>query len=110
VNLLPFLTGKTKTVPHDHLKWRYTVGTALRADDWKLVSLPDRLPMLYNLAADPAEQNDLALEHLDRTREMLGELGRWKIHSPHPLFREPASWRVRHLRFYDSEYPITQPE
>ena len=110
VNLLPFLTGKGDQAPHAALKWRYTVGTALREGNWKLVSLPDRLPMLYDLSADPAERNDLALEQLDRTRTMLRELGRWKVHSPHPLFREPASWRVRHLRFYDSEYQLTQPE
>jgi len=52
----------------------------------------------------------LALEHIDQTREMLKELGRWKVHTANPVFREPASWLVRHLRFYDSEYQITQPE
>jgi arylsulfatase A-like enzyme len=109
-NLLPFLTNEGNLLPHDSLKWCYTVGTALREGDWKLVSLPDRLPMLFNLAADPAEQSDLALEQIDRTRAMLKELGRWKTESPHPLFREPASWRVRHLRFYDSHYQITQPD
>ena len=101
VNLLPFLTGESQRTPHDALMWRYTVGTALRDGSWKLVSLPDRLPMLYDLSIDPAERNDVALDHLDRTRAMLEQLGRWEVHSPNPLFREPASWRVRHLRFYD---------
>lgn len=109
-DLLPFLTNATELAPQRNLKWRYTVGSALRTENWKLVSLPDRLPMLYDLDADPGEQNDLALEHIDRTRAMLEDLGRWKIHSANPLFREPASWRVRHLRFYDSDYQMSQPE
>ena len=66
--------------------------------------------MLYQLSADPGEQNDLALEQLDRTRAMLMDLGHWEVTSPNPEFREPAEWRNRHLRFYDSDYQMLQPE
>jgi len=66
--------------------------------------------MLYNVFADPGEQNDLALEHLNRTRSMLEELGRWEVQSPNPMFREPYDWRSQHLRFYDSDYQMVQPE
>ena len=83
--------------------WTYTVGSAIRSGDWKLIRLPDRLPMLYRVSADPAEQNDLALGQLDRTGAMLKELGHWEVTSPNPVFREPANWRIRHLRFYDSD-------
>lgn len=41
---------------------------------------------------------------------MLRELGLWETRLTNPVFREPASWRQRHLRFYDSDYPLTQPE
>jgi hypothetical protein len=92
--------------PRESLMWTYTVGSAIRTGDWKLI----RLPMLYHLSADPGEQNDLALEHLDRTRSMLKELGRWEVISPNPVFREPYAWRIRHLRFYDSDYQMAQPE
>ena len=90
--------------------WTYTVGSAIRTGDWKLIRLPDRLPMLYNLANETAEQNDLSLEHPDRTRAMLKELGTWEVRSPNPVFREPADWRIRHLRFYDGGGPMIQPE
>jgi arylsulfatase A-like enzyme len=110
VDLLPFLTGIPGSPPHASLLWTYTVGSAIRTGDWKLVRLPDRLPMLYHLSADPGEQNDLALQQIDRTRSMLEELGRWDVRSPNPVFREPADWRVRHLRFYDSDYQMLQPE
>ena len=110
VNLLPFLTGKQEQPPHESLMWNYTVGSAIRTNDWKLIRLPDRLPTLYDLSVDPEEKNDLALGQLDRTRSMLGELGRWEVQSPNPVFREPYGWRMRHLKFYDSDYPRLQPE
>jgi arylsulfatase A-like enzyme len=110
VDLLPFLSGKREQPPHESLMWTYTVGSAIRSGDWKLLRLPDRLPMLYHLSADPGEQSDVALEQLDRTRAMLKELGHWEVTSPNPVFREPADWRNRHLKFYDSDYQMVQPE
>lgn len=110
VDLLPFLTGKREKPPHESLMWTYTVGSAIRTGDWKLVRLPDRLPMLYHLSADTGERDDLALEHSDQTRSMLKELGRWEVNSPNPVFREPSDWRIRHLGFYDSDYQMHQPD
>jgi arylsulfatase A-like enzyme len=110
VDLRPFLTGNHPPPPHSSLMWNYTVGGAIRSGDWKLIRLPDRLPMLYNLAADPAEKNDLALAQIERTRGLLQALGRWEMRSPNPVFREPADWRLRHLRFYDNDCRVTQPD
>jgi arylsulfatase A-like enzyme len=110
VDLLPALVGKPDRPPHESLMWTYTVGSAIRTGDWKLIRLPDRLPMLYHLANETAERNDLSLEHPDRTRAMLKELGTWEVRSPNPVFREPADWRIRHLRFYDGGGPMLQPE
>jgi hypothetical protein len=92
------------------MKWLYTVGGAIRDGDWKLIRLPDRLPMLYHLPNDPAELDDVSQEHPDRTRAMLRELGLWETRAANPVFREPADWRQRHLRFYDATYQLTQPE
>jgi len=110
VNIIPFLTGQTGKVPHVSMEWKYTVSTAIREGNWKLIRLPDRLPMLYNLSDDISEQNDVALQNLDRTKAMLKRLGAWDVHLPHPVFLEPVSWRIRHLDFYDAEYQLIQPE
>jgi len=110
VDIIPFLTGQSNKIPHVSMEWKYTVGAAIRDGDWKLISLPDRLPMLYNLSEDIAEQNDVAFQNLDRTKAMLKMLGTWEVHLPHPVFREPVDWRLRHLRFYDVEYQLVQPE
>ena len=88
----------------------HTPSQATEEDLKRFDRIEDRLPMLYNVSADPGEQNDLVLKHLDRTRSMLEELGRWEVQSPNPMFREPYDWRSRYLKFYDSDYQMVQPE
>ena len=110
VNIIPFLTGQTDSIPHVSMEWRYTVGATIRDGDWKLIRLPDRLPMLYHISDDISEQHDVALQNLDRTKAMMNRLGSWEVHLPHPVFHEPAGWRIRHLGFYDAEYQLVQPE
>ncbi|MCA1760936.1 MAG: sulfatase-like hydrolase/transferase, partial [Bacteroidales bacterium] len=110
VNLIPFLTNRKEGKPHELFNWRFTISAAVRDGDWKLVRLPDRLPMLYNLAEDISEQNDVALQNLDRTKTMLKQLGEWDVSLPHPLFLEGAVWKKQQLDLYDEEYQLVQPE
>jgi arylsulfatase A-like enzyme len=110
VDLLPVISEKSDRPTRQSLMWTYTVGSAIRSGDWKLVRLPDRLPVLYHLAADPAEQRDLSPSQPERVGSMLKELGEWEVRSPNPVFREPADWRTRHLKFYDIDCPRVQPE
>jgi arylsulfatase A-like enzyme len=110
VNLIPFLTNQTKEKPHDSFNWRFTISAAIRDGDWKLVRLPDRLPMLFNLRDDISEQNDVALQNLERTKTMLKKLGDWDVRLPHPLFLEGAVWKARQLELYDKKYQLVQPE
>jgi arylsulfatase A-like enzyme len=110
VNLIPYITGQIKGEPHKDMNWRFTISAAVRDGDWKLVRLPDRLPMLYNLAEDISEQNDVALQNPDRTKSMLKKLGEWDVSLPHPLFLEEAVWKKRQLNLYDMDYQLVQPD
>jgi len=110
MNLIPFIAEPSREIPSRSLKWGYTVSMAIRDGDWKLIRLPDRLPMLFNLSEDVSEQNDVAMQNLERTRNMLKELGKWDVHMAQPRFLEPISWRIRHLARYDLEYQLVQPE
>jgi arylsulfatase A-like enzyme len=109
VDLWPLLTGRSEAAPHAALRWRFTISAALREGDWKLVRLPDRLPLLFNLRDDPAEQHDLALENLPRTKAMLARLGDWDVRLPHPVTLEGAEWKRRQLNLYDATFPLAQP-
>jgi len=110
VNLIPYLLGENSDEPHESFNWRFTISAAIREGDWKLVRLPDRLPMLFDLSKDISEQNNVALDHLDITRSMLKALGDWDVSLPHPVFLEGAVWKARQLKLYDVEYQLNQPE
>ena len=110
VNLVPYILGENKTPPHNELKWRFTISAAIRDGDWKLVRLPDRLPMLYHLPTDVSEQNNVALKNIQITEKLMKELGKWDVGLPHPVFLEGAGWKQRQLKLYDLDYLLTQPE
>jgi len=110
VNLMPFLIGKSNKKPHESMNWRFTISAAIRDGNWKLVRLPDRFPMLYDLSKDISEQNNVAFENMDRTKLMLKKLGDWDVSQPHPVFLEGAVWKKRQMELYDRKYPLVQPE
>jgi arylsulfatase A-like enzyme len=80
VDLVPFLTGKKSGAPHDILFWRNRTRSnnyGARQGDWKFTHStegteqpgPTQKPardMLFNLATDIGEQNDLATQHPDK--------------------------------------------
>jgi len=110
VNIIPFINGQSDITPHESMKWRFTISAGIREGDWKLVRLPDRLPMLFNISEDISEQNDLSLKNLDKTKDLLKKLGMWDINLPHPFFVEPKHWSKYHLGYYDAEYILIQPD
>ncbi len=110
VNLIPYLTGENILPPHASLNWRFTISAAIRDGDWKLIRLPDRLPMLYNLVDDISEQDDVAIENMERTKSMLKDLGSWDIRQPHPVFLEGPIWRANQVSLYDRKYQLEQPQ
>ena len=109
IDLWPRWTGPEEAASSRELTWRFTVSAAIRDGDWKLVRLPDRLPMLFDLRTDPSELHDVALQNLDRTKTLLARLGDWDVGLPHPVTLEGAVWKRRQLNLYDARYPLTQP-
>ncbi len=110
VNLLPYIKGEMEGKPHDSFNWRFTISAVIREGDWKLIRLPDRFPVLYNLKDDLSEQHDLALENIKKTKELLKKLGTWDVAQPHPLFLEGAKWKANQISLYDKTYQLNQPE
>ena len=90
VDLLPFLTGAGKGLPHETLYWRMGGMMATRHGDWKLVktregAFVDADPAalssltgaeLYNLADDIGESKNLAAARPEKVKE-LGD--RWQL-------------------------------
>jgi arylsulfatase A-like enzyme len=109
VNLFPYLSGRKTSAPHARMLWRFTISAGILEDPWKLIRLPDRLPLLYNLEADKGEREDVSGQHPERVAAMLKTLGDWDVTRPHPLYLEGERWRRAQLDLYDVEYQTTQP-
>ncbi|MEM6692351.1 MAG: sulfatase-like hydrolase/transferase [Planctomycetota bacterium] len=110
VNLVPFLQGREAMDSDREFKWRFTISGCLREGDWKLIRLPDRLPMLFDLKNDQAELEDLAETQPERVRDMLRRFGDWDVSCPHPQFLEGDRYRRSQIDLYDTEYNLSQPE
>ncbi len=71
ISFLPTLLGKDDQKQHDYLYWEFHEQggkKALRKGDWKLVNYnvfdPEKTTVeLYNIPADPGEENNVASEH-----------------------------------------------
>ena len=65
VSLMPTLLGRPgEQEGHEYLYWEYVGGQAVRLGDWKGLRFSLDEPLqLYDLAADPAESNDVAGDH-----------------------------------------------
>lgn len=79
VNLIPFLTGEAKGVPHDRLFWRYADRSlfAVREGDWKLVQCKTPTAQLFDLASDIGETTDLSAEHPDVVERLKTAWDEW---------------------------------
>lgn len=109
VNIMPYLKGLKEGRPHETMMWRFTISGGIRKGDWKLIRLPDRLPMLFHLNNDPSEQNNVASKHWDMVESMLKELGDWDVSCPQILYLEGARFRRKQIDLYDKAYQLEQP-
>jgi arylsulfatase A-like enzyme len=102
VNLLPYFRGETSGAPHDALYWRFGAQMAIRRGDWKLVKAPvadgargarrtgalalDRA-MLFNVANDIGEQNDVAESNPEKVKELTALWKTWNEELKDPQWR-----------------------
>jgi arylsulfatase A-like enzyme len=78
VDLLPYIRGEVSGAPHRTLFWREGYHQSVRHDDWKLIRAdqPDKPPgtgqakWLFNLAEDPTERVNLALQMPEKVAEL----------------------------------------
>ncbi|MVN20470.1 sulfatase-like hydrolase/transferase [Mucilaginibacter arboris] len=59
---------------------------AIRQGDWKLISLPNKAPELYNLRNDIAEKQNLYSEGNKLSQSLLKQYNDWKAKLPPPLW------------------------
>jgi uncharacterized sulfatase len=76
VNLIPHLTGRKTTPPHEVLTWRWVAQSAIREGNWKLLRGGQR-EYLYDLEADLEEKHNLAAKHPEIATRLRTKLSTW---------------------------------
>ncbi len=76
VNLVPFLSGKDQTAPHDALFWRWATQSAVREGRWKLLRAGSR-EYLFDLDTDLEEKHNLAAKHPEIADRLRLRLTTW---------------------------------
>ncbi|MCC6418617.1 MAG: sulfatase-like hydrolase/transferase [Gemmataceae bacterium] len=92
VNLVPYLLGTNKAVPHDALYWRFGPQKAVRKGDWALVDWRDFEKktssgwQLFDLAKDIGQQHDVAAQHPAVAAGLRAAWERWNGKNIPPLW------------------------
>lgn len=87
VDLTPFVRGTAQGAPHDTLFWRSEPLLAVRQGPWKLWESRDgAFSHLFDLSADPGEQNDLAASQPDRVRRLREDFAAWSADLVEPAW------------------------
>ena len=87
VDLIPYLRGENKGVPHEYLFWlnnepgdavrRHLI--AVRWQDWRLYRKYEKDPwQLFDLKSDPTEEDNVASKHPDIVKQMASKHAAWK--------------------------------
>jgi arylsulfatase A-like enzyme len=92
VDLVPFTTGRAEGSPHEILFWRRGVAAAVRQGDWKLIRSEGNPTLLFNLANDPGERNNLADTRPEKLAQLLAELEAWEAGLAKPGWSEGERW------------------
>ncbi|MCF2950270.1 sulfatase [Paraglaciecola aquimarina] len=87
VDLMPYIQGQTKQIPHQTLFWKKENRGAVRDGDWKLLRFPDRPAELYNIQKDQSELTNLAAQYPDKVKQMYQQLFNWELTLERPLWQ-----------------------
>jgi len=86
ISYLPTLLGKKYQKEHDYLYWEFNEAggpvQAIRKNQWKAVKYLNKKVEIYNLDNDIGEENNLAQELPDLTREMTELLKKARTQNP----------------------------
>jgi arylsulfatase A-like enzyme len=85
-SLLPLLRGERPSLRRDTLVWRLGDNYAVRKGDWKLVQFLDQPTILFDLAADPGEQRNLAAQSAAKVAELEAIYRTWNAQTVPPLW------------------------
>ncbi len=103
VDLIPYVTGQNKSVPHEVLFWKKENRGVVRQGDWKLMRFPDRPAELYNIKTDISENTNLAYEYPEKVRTLFKLLWEWEGELERPMFMLKRLYEVNAMKRMDEK-------
>ena len=102
IDLLPVLAAGEEKAPSRDLYWRFWSQAAVRSGHWKFLRAGKNRKMLFDLAADAAEQRNVIADHPDTAAALEAKLAAWSGElSPPGLPEGPLNGQEQRLyRFY----------
>ncbi len=99
INLLPFLEGKTNSLPERYLYWRFNKKWAIRDANWKLIKeRGSKRPQLFNISSDISETRDMYAEKPKIVNRLQNKYNEWNSELI------PKQWG------WDKSFPVYDPE
>jgi arylsulfatase A-like enzyme len=92
VDLLPFLKGEKKSVPHDVLFWSNGPNKAVRMGSWKLVKAGEHA-WLFDLQNDLGEKTNLAKKKPEVLQKLEKALEKWQSQMKPPAWPSKSNRR-----------------
>ena len=95
-DLLPYLLGERSGPPHGALFWRTGGHRGIRTGDWKLISdARTGSRVLFDLARDPSEANDVSASQPEVAEAMEAQLRAWEATLATPLWPNVMEYRFQ---------------
>jgi len=105
VDLAPFATGEATGLPHESLFWRSGTSQSALVDGWKLSrSDPPGRVWLFDMNADPNEENDLSEKRPDKVAELKAALAAHNAEQP------PPAWPAQLSAPTNLDKDLSQPD
>ena len=89
VNLLPFVNGEKKGVPHDILYWRWRSQASVLSGKYKLILLGQDEKYLFDTTTPEGETKNLITQFPEIAADMEGKLMEWNATLPPPGLPRP---------------------
>ena len=78
VNLIPYLTQKNSSSPHEYLYWRFWGQSAIRSEKWKFYELENGVQMLFDMNDPLPERKNLINQYPEIASDLQKKLATWR--------------------------------
>ncbi len=100
VNILPHISGKNNSSPHEKLFWKRGGVSATMIDGWKLICVENKPIHLFNIFKDRDEKNNLIKSESEKVASLHKALNQWVSELEEPRWQEPPFWYKRSVNLH----------